>query len=64
MKICSSCNRDISHSPCYDHILCLSDTSIGPKNEWVVDVLIMPLLEEDHYFCGFSCLKTWIEKKV
>ena len=48
MKICSSCKSDISHSPCYDHILRLSDCTIGPNSYAVVDVLIMPILEEDH----------------
>ena len=62
--ICDNCNRDLTYSMGgYDHCLMLKDRKFGPNSSIVLDYYMNPLLESDKFFCGFGCLKKWIEIK-
>jgi hypothetical protein len=61
---CDNCNADLTFSNGgYDHCLRLSDRKYGPNGPWVLDYLMMPLLDKDMIFCGFGCLEKWMEKR-
>ena len=62
--ICDNCKNDLSFSAgSYEHSLILKDRHFGPSTDMVYDFYFYPFLEEDKNFCGFACLKKWLEKK-
>jgi len=59
---CDNCGEDLTYSRgAYSHSLVLKDSEYGPDSDFIYDVFIYPLLEEDKHFCGFGCLKKWME---
>ena len=62
--LCNQCTGDLTYSMGgYDHCLTLKDRCYGPEGSAVSDYYMVPCLEEDKFFCGFGCLKKWIEKE-
>jgi hypothetical protein len=62
--ICESCERDLTftYGPTH-HCLKLSDEHINPSGGAVVDVYVLPIIENDLYFCGFGCLSKYVKEK-
>lgn len=46
-----------------DWCLALKSEHLPPLNGISVDVYIEPPLKEEIRFCGFGCLKKWLEKR-
>jgi len=60
---CDHCKKDLTYSSGgVDSSLVLTNRNYGPNSAVVLDYLINDLLQEDHHFCGFGCLKKWIEE--
>ncbi len=61
---CDFCNSDLTYSNGgYDHCLHLIDRRYGPSGSIIIDYYMLPLLDEDLYFCGFMCLEKWFENR-
>lgn len=62
--LCDNCDNDLSESDgITKYRLHLSCERAPHTGGMVLDVYIYPILEEDKHFCGFVCLKKWIEKQ-
>ena len=62
--LCDHCKTDLTYSRGgYDHCLRLSDRKFGPDSCAVADYYMEPLLDDEKIFCGFACLKKWLEEK-
>lgn len=62
MGECKYCQRDLSTcGPVMDYRLVLKCESI-PIDGATVDVYMQPPIESDLYFCGFGCLKQWVNR--
>ncbi len=62
--LCDNCSADLTYSMGgYDHCLCLKDREYGPQGNAVIDYYMRPLLEDEKIFCGFGCLRNWMNKE-
>ncbi len=62
MSDCKNCQRDLSEcGPVMDYRLALKCESI-PIKGITVDVYMHPPIEGEFYFCGFGCLKQWVNR--
>lgn len=65
LVLCACCKRDLTYSGGgNDHCLLLRDRMYGPKGMAILDYLMTPLMEELECFCGWHCLKTWIDNNL
>jgi hypothetical protein len=60
---CDQCGRDItSTGNCEDWRLALVNERIPHYGRGTSTLMsIQRCLDKDYYFCGFMCLKTWVE---
>ena len=62
---CDSCERKIERQIGYStHFLSLSNMYMSPGGGVSYDVMELPILDDDLYFCGIGCLKNWINKNI
>jgi hypothetical protein len=62
---CDLCNKKLNeptHFPA-DYYLRLSQASAPSAGGFIYDVCVYPLLKSSMDFCGFGCLKDWLEKE-
>ncbi len=67
MVLCDGCGRDITFAkvampPAFR--LHLRAEALPQLNTPVLLVLVQPPIKEDKYFCNFSCLAGWLERKM
>ena len=59
---CDYCKGDLSTTGnCVDYRLQLSAQRIPSCGAYITDVMIYAPIHEDHHFCGFKCLKKWMD---
>lgn len=61
--ICASCKKDMQMENIETECLLLESLHVRSKSPNVYDILIETLIPEDMLFCGFRCLKNWLEKR-
>lgn len=62
--LCNFCQSDLTHSEgITKHLLQLTCCAAPHEGGYVLDVYIEPPLKETQHFCGFGCLKHWLEKR-
>jgi len=61
--ICDGCKEEmIEHSSYpaeYGLVLSCKDFNVN-KSGTVFSVIVYPIIERDHHFCGLKCLKEWV----
>lgn len=57
---CDSCGRNMQHENLVMNALELENIHIGAKSTCVWDMYMEPLIDGKLYFCGFVCLKNWL----
>lgn len=61
---CDYCDNDLTYSDgITKHRLKLVCENAPYINCNVIDFYVYPILEEEKHFCGFGCLKKWMEKE-
>jgi len=61
---CDGCEKEMMKSSSYpaEYGLVLSCENFNiNKSGMVYSVMMYPIIERDHHFCGLNCLKTWVE---
>ena len=63
---CDFCQKDLTYaSNCVEYRLVLASEAKphAPGGGAVTAMMIYPLLDSDAHFCGWTCLKKWINKE-
>ena len=64
--ICDSCEVELLEDTPYPakYAIELSNINVNTNSSGIsYSVVVRPLLEDTLHFCGFACLKEWMEKK-
>lgn len=62
--ICDNCFEDLSHSEGITlNYLRLVNETAPHAGGYVIDVFMVPILDQDKIFCGLGCLKRWLDKE-
>lgn len=62
--LCDGCNEDITSTEARPAFrLHLSAEPLPHVSGGIYAVKVYPPIKEDKYFCGISCLKTWLANK-
>ena len=63
--LCDNCKSDLSQcGPVERYMIELRAIPIPFVGLAVVDVMMLPPIEEDLYFCGLGCLRNWVKNNV
>lgn len=58
---CDYCKKDLTETGnCIDYRLKLTSEKMNPKGDFLTLMNILPPINQDMYFCGVECLKSWI----
>jgi hypothetical protein len=62
---CDNCMHDLTESHgITNYYLVLSMDRSKDVSTVTYGIFIYPLLERTHHFCGFGCLKKWLDKPM
>lgn len=62
---CDNCGNDLTNdNGIDDYRLQLQCQKLPYGSNVRISVYVYPLLEEDKHFCGFGCLKKWMDKEM
>ena len=61
---CDHCGKDLAQSSNVpDYRIAVLNQRIPSAGGVVTDMPLTPELPHDHYFCGWKCLRAWMEQQ-